>query len=482
LNQHRIGQYPCFFGGHFSTFCQNREIEISVHSICDFLARARSRFIRVPLLLLSYWVVASVAVAGTTLTGPLPHEKLFDRVLAKPSLSEWQALAKFDGTLTKKEFERRLDEIYAPNQGLRPYLRFEGDRVLIFENLAQTTGPLVAIRFASPRAPLRPRPTAFRSPDVFRAQRPTTGPQQQPLAGLRIAIEPADIGGHWAQLEDRSVVYSGYGRINEGDLNLTVGRILRDNLRALGADVFLIRDRTEPVLPISPDQLMGEAESFLQRETTLRTELLKNRGSAVPKKADAQLRYAAGLLLTKTLETRARVDLVRQNFVPDLTIVLQHNATNDSGEGKIAPQNRNIFFVNGAYLPGELVDPQKRLRLVTKLLENDSPIEVEVAHEISKRFQAVTAYPPVLYGNSANTRILRRDDPYVLARNLAFNREHDGPVVVTEPYFMNHPDTLRRLLAGDYVGKKTIAGKPRVSIFREYADCVTEGILKAYGR
>lgn len=428
--------------------------------------------------------VASLTANGPTSGSPLlPHEALFDRVIAKPSADEWQALAKFDGTLTRKEFQRRLDEIYDPSQGLRPYLRFDGERVLIFENLAQTVGPLVTLRFASPRSPQRPRPVSFRSPETFRAQKPAVAATPSaPLAGLRIAIEPADIGGRWAQLEDRSVMYSGYGRINEGDLNLTVGRILRDNLRALGADVFLIRDKAEPLLPYSPDQLMGEAEAFLQRETILRTELLKNRGSAVPKNADAQHRYAAGLLLTKTLETRARVDLVRKSFVPDLTIVLQHNATNDSGEGHIATQNRNIFFVNGAYLPGELADPQKRLRLLTKLLENTNPIELTVAHEISQRFQVVTAYPPVLYGNSANTRILRRDDPYVLARNLAFNREHDGPVVVTEPYFMNHPDTLRRLLAGDYSGKKTISGKLRPSIFREYADCVTEGILKAYGK
>ena len=38
----------------------------------------------------------------------------------------------------------------------------------------------------------------------------------------------------------------------------------------------------------------------------------------------------------------------------------------------------------------------------------------------------------------------------MVARNLAFNREHDGPVVVTEPYFMNEHVTLQRLLAGDY--------------------------------
>jgi hypothetical protein len=70
----------------------------------------------------------------------------------------------------------------------------------------------------------------------------------------------------------------------------------------------------------------------------------------------------------------------------------------------------------------------------------------------------------------------------VVARNLAFNREHDGPVVVTEPYFMNQSVTLRRLLAGDYKGTKIIAGKPRPSIYREYADAVTKGLLDAYGK
>jgi hypothetical protein len=68
----------------------------------------------------------------------------------------------------------------------------------------------------------------------------------------------------------------------------------------------------------------------------------------------------------------------------------------------------------------------------------------------------------------------------VVARNLAFNREHDGPVVVTEPYFMNQRETLERLLAGDYPGRRRVAGAVRESIFREYADCVASGVLDAY--
>jgi hypothetical protein len=98
--------------------------------------------------------------------------------------------------------------------------------------------------------------------------------------------------------------------------------------------------------------------------------------------------------------------------------------------------NRNIFFVDGAYQAKELrSDPHQRLRLLTKLFENVAPIETAVAVRIAARFQAVTGDSPVKHGNSANTRTVSGGGAFVVARNLAFNREHDGPVVVTEPYF-----------------------------------------------
>jgi len=87
---------------------------------------------------------------------------------------------------------------------------------------------------------------------------------------------------------------------------------------------------------------------------------------------------------------------------------------------------------------------------------------------------------PVAYGDSATTRQVIPNNLYVVARNLAANREYDGPVVCTEPYFMNNQIVYRRLLAGDYEGQKTFDGKNYGSIFREYADCVAEGLVKAY--
>jgi N-acetylmuramoyl-L-alanine amidase len=401
---------------------------------------------------------------------------LVAELLRDPSPGEWRALGRFDGTLSRGEFEARLDGIFDPGRGLRPYLRVTDTGVSVFATPGRNGAPLAQIRFAQGAARL-PSPVQFRTPSEFsRDGRPPAG---QPLLGLRIVIEPADIGGRWAKMEDRSVLFKGYGRINEGDLNLVVGRLLRDRLAGLGARVFLVRDRAEPVVQLGPEDVLGAARDLLDRNPGLLPAAYQHRVQGATGERE-RLRIASELLLTKSLETRARVALVRRSFQADLTIVLQHNATAESTDGGLTPVNRNIFFVQGSYLPSELSEPEQRFRLLTKLLEDVTPIELRVASAVARRFETATGYPPVLYGNSATTRLLVPGDSYVVARNLAFNREHDGPVVVTEPYFMNQPDTLVRLLAGDYPGRRRIAGRQRISIFSEYADCVAAGLVDAY--
>jgi len=407
------------------------------------------------------------------------HDSLIAELLRDPQLADWKALSRFDETLTGHEFETRLDNVFDPKHGLQPYLHYGGDSVAVYLNAEHKGNPVLVLRFAASDALVRPRPSTFRSPAEF-CRQPAPAGRNLPLAGLRVVIEPADIGGRWAEMEDRSVDFHGYGRINEGDLNLVVGRLLRDKLTQCGATVFLVRDRAEPVLPIKPDELLGPAEQILRTQPLSLPESFRHRTAHMQVDNPAQLRIAAELLLTKTLETRARAALVRRSFTPDVTIVIQHDATPDSTEGGFVSINRNIFFVHGAYTPSELSEPEQRFRLLTKLLEDTTPVEAIVAAAIAARFKAVTGFPSVLYGDSANTRLVLPGNPYVVARNLEFNREHDGPVVVTEPYFMNQPETLARLLAGDYPGKRVVAGKLRISIYQEYADCVVAGLLDAY--
>jgi N-acetylmuramoyl-L-alanine amidase len=420
-----------------------------------------------------------VLAAGMAAAAPqVPTRAELDALLRDPGQEQWSALSRFDQTLTRRDFEARLDRVFDPARGLRRYFDFVAGAVAIYSGPERGTGPVSVVRLAGSARSERPLPVTFRAPSLFRGRAGVSA--GKPLAGLRVAIDPADIGGEWAKMEDRSVEFAGFGRINEGDLNLVVGRLLRERLTALGATVFLVRDRAEPVLLPKPSDLEALAGEVLRDRPWTMPESFQRLAGGLSPGHPGRLRAAEGLLLTKTIETRARAARERSLFVPDITIVLQHNATAESAEGRLSAVNRNTFFVQGAYSPSELREPEQRFRLLTKLLEDTEPIEAEVAHAIALRFKAATGFPPVLSGNSANTRLVLPNDAYVVARNLAFNREHDGPVVVTEPYFMNQAETLARLLAGDYLGQRRVAGRFRVSIYREYADSVAEGLLDAY--
>ena len=151
-----------------------------------------------------------------------------------------------------------------------------------------------------------------------------------------------------------------------------------------------------------------------------------------------------------------------------------------SAYGRLVGVNRNMFLSTEHIRPLLRSDPHQRLRLLTKLFENVTPTETTVAVRVAARFQAITGDPPVKYGNTASTRTVSGGNAFVVARNLAFNWEHDGPVVITEPYFMNEPVTLQRLLAGDYTGTRLVAGRQRGSIFQEYANSVAAGVVDAY--
>jgi len=401
------------------------------------------------------------------------------RLLRDPTREEWESLAKFDGTITRQAFESRLNHHWDPEHGMAPYLVVADDcvRIYLYEN---HKGHLVTVRFAPDDRHVKSNPSAFRTPSQFAKTRRSAA---KPLAGLKIAIDPADIGGDWAKMEDRSAMFKGYGLINEGELNVIVGRHIRARLQALGATVLLVRDKNEPVLDTTPEILEAETRRLMKKRPHNMPSSTSGLVKAIKRGTKWRIQRQAGLLYTKTLETRAREKLIQRTFTPDVTIILQHNATNESSKGKLTNiANRNIFFVSGMYRKSGLRYSVRRYHLLRKLFENVTPVESAVAGAISNAFKAETGYRAVMYGNSKSTKLVIDGNHYVVARNLMFTREHDGPTVVTEPYFMNHPVTIQRLLAGDYDGERVIAGKSYRSIFQEYADCVVQGILNAYGK
>jgi N-acetylmuramoyl-L-alanine amidase len=412
-----------------------------------------------------------------TATAPKPatvRDFMLAPMAEEVSSGSWKVLERYDRSITREDFLRLMNGLFDPFDGMKGSLVLEEGAVTVYADPGTRANPVLTLHFAESE----PKKAAllYRSPEQFKK---TLRPGEKPLAGLRVAIDPADIGGSWGQIEDRSIHYPGYGTIQEGDINLINGLLLKQRLEELGATVRLTRETAEPAGTLKAEDLMDEAARRLKANEGIPISYLQ-RARDLPEKSSERIRILAEMLLTKTYETRARAWKLSENFQPDITLVLQHNATASSADAKLAELNRNVFFVPGAYTPVELKDPRQRYQLFQHLLQQSAPVEAAVAGAIARAFEKETGYPPVLYGDSATTRVIADENSYVYARNIAVTREHSGPVVVVEPYFMNEKVTLQRLLAGDYDGKKTVAGKSRISIHREYVGAVVEGMLNVY--
>ena len=284
-----------------------------------------------------------------------------------------------------------------------------------------------------------PTPRWFRTPAEFRAE---VHPPELPLQGLRVAIDPGHIGGSWAEMEERSTRYKGSPPVREGDLNLITSRILKDELTKMGAIVFAVRDSTDPVTPYRPRDFMPEAREILVDQSPHGAKLRGFPPDKLNLLFGHRVNELADFLFYRCSEIIERGNRIRDSFVPDVTVTLYIDATPGSGRGRLTSADDNIFFVHGAYTRAEMEDPEMQRRCVYKMVEGSSDIETEVASAIAGVFFDKTHLGPVKYGDSATTRIVLPGNSYVVARNLAANREYDGPVVCTEPYFMNNGSSI----------------------------------------
>ena len=395
-----------------------------------------------------------------------------------PTPNPWFPLEFYQKTITRQEFEQKLHTLYDPFSAFAPFLDINDQRVVIYPSAKDHSLPQFTLEFAPANQPHAPQ-RWFRTPAEFRA---LAHPAGKPLDGLRIAIDPGHIGGQWAQMEERSTRYRGSAPVQEGDLNLITGRLLKQELTDLGATVFVVRNSTDPVTPYRPSDMLPAARELLVDHSAHAARLRAFPPDKLNLLFGHRVTDLSEFLFYRCSEIVERGNRIRDHFVPDITVTLYIDATPGSGRGHVTNANANIFFVHGAYTRAEMADPEMQRRCVYKMLEGSSDIEAEVASAIAATFTEKTHLGPVRYGNSATTRAVIPGNPYVVARNLAANREYDGPVVCTEPYFMNNHTTYQRLLAGDYAGQRAFDGKPYESIFREYADCVAQGLVQAYSR
>lgn len=308
---------------------------------------------------------------------------------------------------------------------------------------------------------------------------PAPADPDRPLAGIKITLDPGHLGGAFARLEERWFAIGDAAPITEGDLTLRVAGMLAERLRALGATVFLTRERAEPTTDQRPADFRDLARANLAARG-IKHPPEDFRDSFDPDRFGT-VRWESEHLFVRA-DIRARARRVNEEFKPDLAVCLHFNAEpwGDPKEPTLVDKNHFHVLVNGCYSADELADDDVRFQMLVKLLNGSHPEELAAAETIAGTVAAATGLPPYEYTRPNALRV--GANPYVWARNLLANRIFECPTVYLEPYVMNSAEVFARVQAGDYEGEREVAGKLRPSIFREYADSVTAGVVAHFAR
>ncbi len=377
---------------------------------------------------------------------------------------DWSALEPFHETITRGEFTRLLEEVYAPRNAAAGLIDIAEDHAAIVMRMGEPDR--FALRFARAAASTKPAPRTWRT----RAELPAG----KPLAGLRIALDPGHLGGDWAKMEERWFRIGTGMPVAEGDLTLQVAELLAPQLAALGAEVLWVRHAPGPTTPKRPVDFFPLARQLLigqgianPRETYASMEE-KGRGETVQAQAE--------FLFYRQAEIRHRAQVVNIELKPDVVLCLHFNADawGNPDQPAFVPSNHFHVLVNGCYGASELRLDDNRFEMLLRLLGGVTNEEQRLSTRVADRLASALALPPYIYGRDIARRV--NASPYVWARNLLANRLYRCPVVFLEPYVMNSQEIWDRVQAGDYEGTRFVAGSIRKSLVREYADAVAAAL------
>jgi len=380
---------------------------------------------------------------------------------------DWAHLDGYQRTITRAEFTRLINQVYSPDGDFWAFARIDDQKVIIYSD-PEKTEPLFTLQFAASDGACVPRPY------FYKTQASSTDPSR-PLKGIRIALDPGHIGGDWAQLEGRYFKLDGDPAVEEAHLAMVTCDLLAERLESDGADIVWAKHGYEPVTDLRPDSLHREAIAAL----VLRPDTTK-KISPLPA-IQRMINNEAALLFYRVAEIRARAQVVNK-LHPDLTICVHYNADEwgDPNHPTLTARSRLVIFVNGAYEKSELALDDMKYDLLRKLLDRDAEQEERGCAFVGQEMLDTLGYPPEAYTGGYFARHVT-NVPSVFARNLLASRLYHGPVIYCEGPYMNARDAYPRIIAGDYLGVRTIDGKSYTSIYREYAASVEKGVLKYFG-
>ena len=386
----------------------------------------------------------------------------------------WSVLEHYQETITHDEFAHLIYNVYCTHGFAPDLIEINTDTARILTN--RESQKFFILQFAKDDASRDPVPRLWHP-----AKSLPPAKADNPLSGLRIALDPGHLGGEWAKMEERWFQVGNTQPVHEGDLTLKVARLLASRLRELGAKVFFVRNSNEPVTAKRPGDFRELARKILIKNGVPqpRSDVLDPND---PEK-EQTIRWQSEILFYRYSEIRRRAALVNFKLHPDLVLCLHLNAEGwgDPSNPTLTDINHLHFLVNGSYLQQELEYDDERFEMIRRLLSRPYGEELPMADTIATAIARKTQLPPYQYPTTNSTTKIGTSG-YVYARNLLATRLYRCPVVYCEPYVMNSKDAFARIQAGDYEGTRNVNGLDRKSIFREYADSVADGLVEYYSK
>ena len=380
---------------------------------------------------------------------------------------DWSDLNDYQQTITRGEFSRLINEVYSPDGGFSRYVQLDANQATIFSDLGHRQ-KLFTLQFATSDATCLPRPYKYKTQAISKDP-------SRPLEGIRIALDPGHIGGDWAQLEARYFKLGNDPPVEEASLAMITCNLLAERLKADGAEVVWAKHSFEPTTDLRPGSLHREAIAALALRPGT-TKKISNEEAI-----QRMITNEAALLFYRVAEIRARAQIVNK-LHPDLTICVHYNADEwgDPLHPTLTARSRLVIFINGDYEKSELAYDDTKFDLMRKLLDRDAMQEERGCDFVGQAMLDTLGYPPEAYDGGYFAKRIT-SVPSVYGRNLIANRLYHGPVIYCEGPYMNARDAYYRIIAGDYLGQRTIQGQSYPSIYRQYADSVEKGILEYFG-
>ncbi len=433
----------------------------------------RSRFLVVVLISIALGMILPPASARAGQLSPLA-----------PS-PNWSALEAYQHTITRQEFARLINQVYSIDGAFWNYADIDDARVIVYSDTAKRH-PLFTLQFAANDSTCAPLPYHYQT-------HATSTDPARPLKGISIALDPGHIGGDWAVLEARYFKLYGDPPVEEANLNLITCERLAERLQADGAKIIWAKHSFQPVTSLRPADLHRQAIAALALP-----EHAPSHSGYTPSflfglplphwsragsqsNIEARIDNEAALLFYRVAEIRARGDVVNPQH-PDLTICVHYNADDwgDPNHPTLTEHSRLVIFTNGAYEKSELVYDDYKYDLLRKLLDRTAVQEERGCALVGQAMLDTLKYPPEDYPGTYFAHHVT-NVPSVYARDLLANRIYHGPVIYCEGPYMNARDAYYRIIAGDYLGFRTIQGQSVPSIYRDYAAAVEKGVLEYFG-